>query len=125
MRYLILLSAFSAFCRGADPPKNSTGDVLCSVERYVTVGLEFEACQNGVLDSFKQGKNPCPMLKSTVLACASTVKVTSYTVLSLEKSNSRKFYILKNEPNGTMFSIIRKYILYHCEKNCSFSIADW
>lgn len=51
------------------------GNVLCSVQEYVKVGLEFEQCQKTALFNYSKGLDPCPMLKKVVDTCAYNVKV--------------------------------------------------
>ena len=54
------------------------GEVVCSVEEYVRVGLEFESCQKLAMVRFvKSGqKDICPAIKRMEDVCSSSVKVS-------------------------------------------------
>eukprot|EP00095_Tigriopus_kingsejongensis_P004309 maker-scaffold902_size83268-snap-gene-0.14 protein:Tk04309 transcript:maker-scaffold902_size83268-snap-gene-0.14-mRNA-1 annotation:"chemotaxis protein" len=49
-------------------------DVICPVEEYVKVGLEFDTCQEVALSNLSEGSDPCPMLKAVANGCAMNVK---------------------------------------------------
>lgn len=48
--------------------------VVCTIQEYVIVGLEFDTCQEQAFENFTAHQNPCPMLKKVAEVCAPTVK---------------------------------------------------
>ena len=49
--------------------------VVCTVQEYVIVGLEFDTCQEQAFENFTSHENPCPILRKVADVCAPTVKV--------------------------------------------------
>ena len=80
---MISLSAISLLVVGARLAAGGSdrggggGDVVCSVEEYVRVGLEFEACQKEAMIKFLQSgeRDICPSIKKMEDVCSSSVKV--------------------------------------------------
>ena len=64
-----------------DCVNSNKGNVICSVQEYVKVGMEFEECQKTALFNYSKGIDPCPMLKRVVDTCAYNVKVNHQVTL--------------------------------------------
>ncbi len=81
---MISLSAISLLVVGARLAAGGSdkggGDVVCSVEEYVRVGLEFEACQKEAMVKFLQSgeRDICPSIKKMEDVCSSSVKVREH-----------------------------------------------
>ncbi len=69
MKTVVLLSSLAGL--------SLAGEVLCPVEEYVRVGLEFESCQKEAMVKFSQERaaDPCPTIKNMARVCSSSVKV--------------------------------------------------